>query len=233
MKKSIGILGGMGPLATADLYRKIVLLTRASCDNDHIRVYIDSDPAIADRTAAILQGGADPVPEMTAALRSLEKCGADCIIMPCNTAHYFLPRLQALTDIPFISMLEATARTCAERFPGKRPAVLATRGTLATGLYEQALAAQGVDCLLPAEPQRDVLMHLIYEVVKASRPLAPEADTWEELLAGLRAMGADYFILGCTELPIVADTLPAEGPFVDPTAELARAAIRFCGYELA
>ena len=70
-------------------------------------------------------------------------------------------------------------------------------------------------------------------MVKASRPLAPEADTWEELLAGLRAMGADYFILGCTELPIVADTLPAEGPFVDPTAELARAAIRFCGYELA
>ena len=232
MKKSIGILGGMGPLATADLYRKIVLLTKASCDNDHVRVYIDSNPAIADRTAAILQGGADPVPEMTSALRSLEKCGADCIIMPCNTAHYFLPRLQALTDTPFISMLDATARTCAEIYPGKRPAVLATRGTLATGLYEKALAARGVDCILPTEPQRDVLMHLIYEVVKASKPLSPEAETWERLLAELRQMGADYFILGCTELPIVADTLPAEGPFVDPTAELARAAVRFCGYEI-
>ena len=95
MKKSIGILGGMGPLATADLFRKIVLLTDAARDNDHIRVYIDDNASIPDRTAAILSGGADPLPAMTDSLRKLEACGADCIIMPCNTAHYFLPRLQA------------------------------------------------------------------------------------------------------------------------------------------
>ncbi len=230
MKKTIGILGGMGPLATADLYRKIVLLTDAGCDNDHIRVFIDSNCRIPDRTAAILSGGADPLPEMTSALRNLEKCGAECIIMPCNTAHYFLPALQAQTAIPFISMLEATARACAAAYPGKRAAILATRGTLATGLYERALEKEGVDFLLPEEPQRDVLMHLIYEVVKAARPLAPEADLWAQLLEQLRRAGADYFILGCTELPIIADTLPAPGPFIDPTAELAKAAIRFCGY---
>lgn len=230
MKKTIGILGGMGPLATADLYRKIVLLTDAGCDNDHIRVFIDSNCRIPDRTAAILSGGADPLPEMASALRNLEKCGAECIIMPCNTAHYFLPALQAQTAIPFISMLEATARACAAAYPGKRAAILATRGTLATGLYERALEKEGVDFLLPEEPQRDVLMHLIYEVVKAARPLAPEADLWAQLLEQLRRAGADYFILGCTELPIIADTLPAPGPFIDPTAELAKAAIRFCGY---
>ena len=230
MKKTIGILGGMGPLATADLYRKIVLLTDAGCDNDHIRVFIDSNCRIPDRTAAILSGGADPLPEMASALRNLEKCGAECIIMPCNTAHYFLPALQAQTAIPFISMLEATARACAAAYPGKRAAILATRGTLATGLYERALEKEGVDVLLPEEPQRDVLMHLIYEVVKAARPLAPEADLWAQLLEQLRRAGADYFILGCTELPIIADTLPAPGPFIDPTAELAKAAIRFCGY---
>ena len=95
MKKTIGILGGMGPLATADLFRKITMLTKAGCDNDHVRVYIDSNSAIPDRTAAILSGGKDPVPEMSSALRHLEACGADCIIMPCNTAHYFLPQLQA------------------------------------------------------------------------------------------------------------------------------------------
>lgn len=232
MDKSIGILGGMGPLATADLYRKIVSLTKASCDNDHIRVYIDSNPAIADRTAAILNGGADPVPEMLSALRNLEKCGADCIIMPCNTAHYFLPRLQVLTDKPFISMLEATARSCAEKFPNKRAAILATRGTLATGLYEKALESQCVSYVLPNEAQRDILMHLIYDVVKASKPLASETEVWANLLSELRACGADYFILGCTELPIIADTLPATGPFIDPTAELAKAAIRFCGYDV-
>lgn len=230
MKKTIGILGGMGPLATADLYRKIVLLTDAGCDNDHIRVFIDSNCRIPDRTAAILSGGADPLPEMASALRNLEKCGAECIIMPCNTAHYFLPALQAQTAIPFLSMLEATARACAAAYPGKRAAILATRGTLATGLYERALEKEGVDFLLPEEPQRDVLMHLIYEVVKAARPLAPEADLWAQLLEQLRRAGADYFILGCTELPIIADTLPAPGPFIDPTAELAKAAIRFCGY---
>ena len=205
MENTIGILGGMGPLATADLFRKITLLTDAARDNDHIRVYIDSNAPITDRTAAILSGGKDPVPEMASALRSLEACGASCVIMPCNTAHYFLPRLQAMTKLPFISMLEATAKTC---------------------------AAQNVRCLIPDAGEQDVLMHLIYDIVKASRPLAPEEGTWQRLLDALRARGADYFILGCTELPIVADTLPQAGPFVDPTAELAKAAIRFCGYRV-
>ena len=231
MKKSIGILGGMGPLATADLLRKITLHTKAACDGDHLRVFIDSNPAIPDRTAAILSGGPDPVPEMTKALRSLEKCGADCIIMPCNTAHYFLPRLQALTATPFISMLEATARACAAQYPGKTAAILGTKGTLRTRLYHDALAAQNVETLTPNETEQDELMRLIYDVVKANRPLAPEADAWSSLLDGLCARGADYFILGCTELPLLADTLPHPGPFIDPTAELARAAIRFCGGE--
>ena len=158
-------------------------------------------------------------------------CGADCIIMPCNTAHYFLPQLQAKTETPFLSMLAATAKTCAAKFPGKTAAVLGTKGTLATGLYDRALEGEGVAFILPDEAERDTLMHLIYDVVKASKPLAPEQGTWEALLNGLRARGADYFILGCTELPIVADSLPVEGPFVDPTAELAKAAIRFCGCE--
>ena len=153
-KRSIGILGGMGPLATADLFRKITCLTKADCDNDHIRVYIDSNARIPDRTSAILAGGTDPVPEMTSALRHLEDCGADCIIMPCNTAHYFLPQLQAKTEIPFLSMLSATAKTCAAKFPGKTAAVLGTKGTLATGLYDRALETESVRCmtgLLPDE----------------------------------------------------------------------------------
>ena len=185
MSKTIGILGGMGPLATADLFRKITCLTKASCDNDHIRVYIDSNARIPDRTAAILSGGTNPVPEMTSALRHLEACGADCIIMPCNTAHYFLPQLQAKTETPFLSMLAATAKTCAAKFPGKTAAILGTKGTLATGLYDRALEGEGVAFILPDEAERDTLMHLIYDVVKASKPLAPEQGTWEALLNGL------------------------------------------------
>ncbi len=190
-----------------------------------IRVYIDSNAAFQTFCPASW-------PEMASALRSLERCGADCVIMPCNTAHYFLPRLQAMTSLPFLSMLEATAKTCAKDFPGQTAAILATKGTLATGLYEKALNAQGVHCLVPDEGEQDVLMHLIYDVVKASKPLEPEQGAWQALLDGLRARGADYFILGCTELPIIADTLPQPGPFVDPTAELAKAAIRICGYKV-
>ena len=231
MKKTIGILGGMGPLATADLMIKIVTETKADCDNEHIRVYVDSNTAIPDRTAAILYGGADPMPEMTDALRHLEACGADCILLPCNSAHYFYPRLQALTDTPILNMPAIAVERCIERYPGQKAAVLGTKGALATGVYARVLEEKGIAYLIPDEAEQDVLMHLIYEVVKASKPLTPEAETWRGLLDGLRAKGADYFILGCTELPIVANTLEEPGPFVDPTTELARAAVLFCGYE--
>ena len=232
MKKTIGILGGMGPLATADLFRKIVTMTRAGCDNDHIRIYIDDNASIPDRTAAILSGGKDPTPIMADSLKKLEGCGADCIIMPCNTAHYFLPRLQAMTEVPFLSMLEATAKTCAKTFPGKTAAILATKGTLATGLYEEALKAQGVAYLVPNADEQDALMRVIYEGVKAdAAPEAYRADM-EGVMETLAARGADYFILGCTELPVAADLLGLTQPMIDPTTELAKAAITFCGYEL-
>ena len=229
MKKTIGILGGMGPLATADLFRKIVIYTPAECDNDHIRVYIDSNARIPDRTAALLHGGADPVPEMLSALRNLEACGADCIIMPCNTAHAFLPALQTETEIPILDMLQITSGVCAQRYPGKTAAVLATTGTLQTGLYARALKAAGVPFVSPDEAGQKELMRLIYDVVKPWRPIPPEKEVWTGVLDSLRARGADYFILGCTELPVLAGILGVEGPFVDPTDELACAAIRFCG----
>ena len=229
MKKTIGILGGMGPLATADLFRKIVISPPAECDNDHIRVYIDSNARIPDRTAALLHGGADPVPEMLSALRNLEACGADCIIMPCNTAHAFLPALQTETEIPILDMLQITSGVCAQRYPGKTAAVLATTGTLQTGLYAHALEAAGVPFIYPDEAGQQTLMHLIYDVVKPWRPIPPEKPVWSALLDSLHARGADYFILGCTELPVLSGILEVEGPFVDPTDELARAAIHFCG----
>ena len=229
-KKTIGILGGMGPLATADLFQKIVLLTKADTDRDHIRVYIDSNANIPDRTAAILSGGEDPVPEMSSALRHLETCGADCIIMPCNTAHYFLPRLQAMTEIPFLSILTAAAEACKAQFPGKTVGILATRGTLAADLYQKALAQAGVPYLIPDAPAQDALMRVIYDGVKAGKgPDSYRAD-FLTVLEQMSAGGAEVFLLGCTELPLAAESLKITLPTVDPTAELAKAAIRFCGY---
>ena len=218
-------------MATADIFTKIVAHTKAGADSEHIRIYIDNDPAIPDRTAAILAGGNDPVPEMTAALRNLERCGADCILLPCNTAHYFLPRLQAMTDIPFLSMPEATARACARLFPGKTAGLMATRGTLSTGLYEKAMVQAGVKYAVPDEAGRDALMRVIYEGVKADADPESYRNGMALAMDGLKAQGADYFVLACTELPLAFTRLCLQEAFVDPTLELALEAIRFCGYE--
>lgn len=232
MKKSIGILGGMGPMATADLFQKIVSQTAANRDGDHIRIYIDSNASIPDRTAAILQGGPDPVPAMTDSLRKLEACGADCVIMPCNTAHYFLPRLEPLTDLPFLSMIEAAARACRTRFPEAKAAILATSGTLAAGLYQDALAAQGVPFLVPDEAEREKLMEVIYQGVKAGAPPEAYRAAFLSAIENLTRRGAGCFLLACTELPLAFRSLGLSLPHIDPTEELAKTAIRFCGYPL-
>lgn len=229
MKKTIGILGGMGPLATADLFQKIVCLTDAAGDNDHIRVYIDSNASIPDRTAAILHGGPDPVPAMADSLRKLEACGADCVIMPCNTAHEFLPRLEPLTELPFLSMIGAAAKACRLRFPGRTAAVLATTGTLSAGLYQKALAKEGVSFLIPDEEESAALMEVIYQGVKAGAPPERYQAAFRSVVDGLSGRGAEVFLLACTELPLAVQALRLELPCVDPTEELAKAAIRFCG----
>ena len=231
-KKVLGILGGMGPLATVDLYKKIVLLTAADNDNAHIHTLIDSDTDIADRTAAILSGGKDPLPELLKARDNLIRAGVECLIMPCNTAHYYLEALREGCPVPFLSMLDSAAEAAAAAHPGKTAVILATRGTLATGLYNRALEKAGVPFFEPSEEEKDVLMHLIYDIVKASRPLEEGTPLFREVLRSLKARGADYFLLGCTELPILAMEVPEEGPFIDATTELAKAAIRACGYEI-
>ena len=231
-KKSVGILGGMGALATVDLFEKIVLLTDAASDAEHIRVYIDNNTAVPDRTAAILHGGADPMPAMTDSLRKLEACGADCLIIGCNTAHYYLPQLQALTEVPFLNMLDISAKACRERFPGGTAAVLATTGTLSTGLYQAVLAAAEVPCLVPDEAEQAALMRVIYDGVKAGAAPETYRQELEDVLTALTARGADYFILGCTELPPAFRLLGLDAPVIDPTEELAKAAIRFCGYHV-
>ena len=152
--------------------------------------------------------------------------------MPCNTAHYFLPRLQGLTDIPFLSMLEAAAKACRARFPGKTAAVLATKGTLSAGLYQAALEEEGIPHLLPEEAEREALMDVIYRGVKAGAPPERYRAAFLSVLEALSGRGADYFILGCTELPLAFRLLGLSQPGLDPTEELARAAIRFCGYPL-
>lgn len=231
MKKALGIIGGMGPLATVDLFTKIVTMTKAESDREHIRIYIDNNSQITDRTAAILQGGENPLPYMIESAKKLENIGADCIIMPCNTAHYFLPQLQKEVNIPFISIIHQAVKVSKQRYPGLKVGILATNGTLDANVYSNVYTAEGVEVVVPNEEERNILMDIIYNGVKAGK-IPTDSAPFEKVLRQMAARGAGYFVLGCTELPVAVQSLKLENEFVDATEELAKAAIEFCGYSV-
>ena len=219
-------------MATAELLYKIVNNTNANADSEHIRVYMDSNTTIPDRTAAILWGGKDPFPALCESLQKLISCGADCIVIPCNTSHYYSDRLQAESSVPILNMPRITAEECVKRFPDAKAGILATKGTLVAEIYQKALAKVGVDFVLPNEYEQDALMQVIYDGVKAGNQPESYRQDMEFALNGMKKRGADYFILGCTELPIAVKELKLQIPYVDSLEELARAAVKYCGAEL-
>ena len=229
-KKVIGIVGGMGPLATADLFKKIVINTKAEKDQDHIRVLIDNNTNIPDRTGAILHGGEDPVPELTKSAKALENMGADLLIMPCNTAHYFHKSVAGAVNIPVLHMIEITCK--ALKLQGiKKAGLLATDGTIQSGIYQKVFNDSGIELIKPDEKGQEAVMDMIYGGVKASKW---DFDTTavKEAMEALLVAGAETLILGCTELPLAKEMYSLDYPSVDPTLELAREAIRQAGKEI-
>ena len=222
-KKVIGIIGGMGPLATADLFRKIVLNTEAANDREHLRVLMDNNTNIPDRTAAVLNGGADPIPEMTKSAKLLEEMGADLLVIPCNTAHCFHQAVQDAVEIPVLHMIRITAKVLKDEGV-TTVGLLATDGTIACGLYEKVCREYGITTLCPEGEAQQGVMDLIYKGVKAGKADF-DATTVKNAIRSLLDQGAQKIILGCTELPLAVSMYGLEAPFIDPTLELARAAI--------
>ena len=229
MKKTLGIIGGMGPAATCDLMEKIIALTAAQRDQDHLHILTDVNTAIPDRTAAILHGGPDPVPQMAASAARLERAGADFLIMPCNTAHYFYDRLAEHTSLPILHMPRLTAAVLRQAGV-KRAGVLATDGTVQSGVYARALAGEGVEPVYPAPEDQARIMSLIYDGVKGRRIPLTDIPV-EDILSRLRERGAEKFLLACTELPIAFQTLGVSRDCLDPTRVLAFSAVRYAGAE--
>lgn len=229
--KTIGIIGGMGPLATYDLACKIVDNTVAACDQDNVPVIIDCNTRIADRTEAILHGGDDPRPEMKKSARRLEEAGADVLIMACNTAHYFYDSICEGVNIPVLHMPRETAGRLAEKGV-KKAGVLATDGTCQSGVYESALKESGIEAVYPSAEKQKIIMSLIYDHVKADRLDFTDLDVGS-VISEMKEKGAEILILGCTELPIAFDIMgDTELPVIDPTDVLARAAVSFAGAPL-
>jgi aspartate racemase len=227
MKKTLGIIGGMGPAATCDLMEKIIALTTASCDQEHLHILTDVNTNIPDRTAAILHGGADPLPELIRSGQRLKTAGAEFLIMPCNTAHYFYDGLAAQVGVPILHMPRLTAAVL-QRAGVKKAAVLATDGTIQSGIYGKALEELGIEPLCPTSPHQAEIMRLIYDGVKARRiPLTdiPVRDIMDEL----SQRGAEKFLLACTELPIAFAELGISENCLDPTRVLAWESVRYAG----
>ena len=225
-EKIIGILGGMGPEATIDLFYKIIKFTPAEKDQDHLRIIIDNNPKIPDRTAAILGKGKDPLPTLRETAQNLEKAGADFIIIPCNTAHYFLPLIQESVKIPILNMIEETAKeTRGKISPIQKVGLLASIGIYKTGIYHQHFKKFNIEVISPEEKDKEEIMKIIY-AVKAG-DLSEEVKKSIILIAQkLIDKGAEAIIAGCTEIPLILKEGDVPVPIIDPTQVLAKAAIQ-------
>jgi len=221
--KVIGILGGMGPLATAELFRRIVERTPAKRDQDHPRIIIYNNPKIPDRTAYILGKGEDPRPELIASAKKLESCGADFIIMPCNTAHYFAEDIQRAIKIPLVSMIEETAERIKE-MGMKKVGLLATDGTVKGLIYHRALLKRGIKVAVPDRRGQLVLMRGIYRGVKAGNlKLGRRLILWEAKKIEKRVEG---IIAGCTEVSVVLRQDDLDVLLVDPMNVVVEKAVK-------
>jgi len=227
-----GLIGGMGPAATCDLMKKVIDVTDASDDQHHVHMLVDQNTDVPDRTAAILKGGADPMPQLIASAKRLEAAGADFLCMSCNTAHYFHGRLQEHVRIPVLNMPEESARELRRRGV-RKVGLLATDGTIRTGVYHRYLQAAGIEVLVPGDEGQKAIMSLIYDCVKKGVPASEyPKDAVAAAVAELKARGAEAFLMACTELPIAFEALGYGEGFVDPTLVLARAIVREAGAPL-
>lgn len=228
-KKAIGIIGGMGPLATADLFKKIVLNTKAETDQEHIRVLIDNNTDIPDRTAAIIKGGKNPVHQLVKSAVSLCNMGAQLLVMPCNTAHFFHSEVQEFADVPILNMIELT-RDALLKKGIKKAGLLATEGTINSGIYQKIFDNSGILLITPESDEQKAITDMIYKGVKAGKK-DYDVKNAKKILDVIIAKGAEVLILGCTELPLAVEMYNLNYPVCDPTTELAKGAIIAAGGE--
>ncbi|ACB84224.1 aspartate/glutamate racemase family protein [Natranaerobius thermophilus] len=223
-KKVVGVLGGMGPQATVDFMDKVVKKTPATKDQDHIRMVVDNNPQVPDRTKAIIEGGDNPNTYLRDMAKRLENMGADFLVMPCNTAHYFYKDIQDVVNIPFVNMLECTARYINKLIGNDskqgKVGLLATSGTLQTEIYQNQLSQFGFEVITP-EPYQQLVMEAIY-AVKAGDIGTSTRELLEKPIKQLENNGAKAIIMGCTEIPVIATTeQTTQAELIDPTEVLA------------
>lgn len=226
-EKTLGILGGVGPLATVYFADLIVKMTPAKCDQDHIRTIVSNNPKIPDRTDYILdRSKPNPLPVMIEDARMLESLGCDFIAIPCNTAHFFFDEIQKNIDVELINIVEETVRFAVENVDGlQKLGILATSGTLYSRVYEIVCERFGVQCEIPNDDEIKDLMHIIYDEVKAGRPFSHKELF--SIIDSMKDRGCEAVVLGCTELSAIYYELGTERlDIVDSMTALAAACVK-------
>jgi len=196
--RTVGVLGGMGPAATVEFFRRLVSATPANTDQEHLHVIIDSDPSVPDRTGAILGRGVDPEPVLVSMAERLEGAGADFLVIPCNTAHHYLPAIRGAVGIPVLDMPAEAAGRVDQGCVG----LIATDGTIAAGLYQRAFSKRGIELIIPgSEDQKDV-MRAIDAIKAGGDPSAFEGGI-ASVATRLGDAGAAAVVVGCTEISLL------------------------------
>lgn len=265
--KKLGVIGGLGPMATAWFMEKVTELTDAKTDQEHIEMLIHSCPSIPDRTKFILgESKENPVPKIVEIGQNLVKNGAKVIAIPCISSHAFIDEIKVALEVPVVDGIDETIHeivsTCVneknngnqgvkstknpsrrnEKTEKIRVGILATDGTLRCGIFQSKLEKAGFEVVLPNEENQKKVMHLIYENVKANRPI--EMDLFYDVVQALKERNVSVVILGCTELSRVLQNSAFqnrmaayetgrqgedEPKYVDVLEVIAKAAVRQCG----
>jgi len=235
MKKTIGILGGMGPEATEYMFDLIIKNTKVSEDQDHIPVIIYSNPKVPHRTNAIFNQGPSPTPALTEGVRLLNQAGADFIIVTCVTAHYFLPEVAEAVGFSYLSLLDESLKWAREHIPAlKKAGLVSSTGTLESGLFHNVYKAAGIEVIGPEEEEQESVMEAIYgpQGIKAGFTVGKSKEMIVNAARILIGRGAEAIIAGCTEVPLVLKPEDIAVPLIEPMEIVAKASILKAGYKL-
>ena len=225
-KRRIGVLGGMGPEATVLFMSRVIKLTPAQDDRDHVPLIVDDNTQVPSRIKALIEKtGEDPAPVLAEMARRLEAAGAEALAMPCNTAHHFAPAIVDAVGIPLLNMIDLSVeRVVPLAQANKRVGLLASPAIRLTGIFDRAFAGHGISTLYPADDDR--LLAAIC-ALKVDGTDASAVQTLAEAATELTGKGADVLVIACSEFSIIADTVKAPVAIVDTIDVLAKAAIDF------
>ena len=228
--RTLGVIGGLGPIATAHFMELIIRMTEAQTDQEHLDMIIYNRPSIPDRTSYILdQSKPNPLPEMIRVGNTLARQGAKLIAIPCMTAHYFHRELTRYIEAPIVHAIHETA-VHLKKHGITRAGIMATDGTIRSKLFQQELEKHGITPVIPGEKGQKCVMSVIYDDIKANRPAG--MDKFDLAARDLREAGAQAIILGCTELSLVKRDYPIGAGYLDAMEVLARRCVLECGGRL-